>query len=77
MEIEWKNYLRKVWEIFNGAPKIDEVVFQTIPESSNRLIALETKEIDIAYDITANDIKGIEKNPNLKVINRTSLGSDF
>lgn len=69
--------LEKFERYFNGAPKIDEVVFQTIPESSNRLIALETKEIDIAYDITANDIKGIEKNPNLKVINRTSLGSDF
>lgn len=72
-----KIILEKFEGYFNGTPKIDEVVFQTIPESSNRLIALETKEIDIAYDITANDIKGIEKNPNLKIINKPSLGSDF
>lgn len=62
---------------YEKTPKIKEIIFQTIPESSNRLIALETKEIDIAYDISANDIKGIEKNPNLKVINSISLGSDF
>lgn len=62
---------------YEKAPEIKEIIFQTIPESSNRLIALETKEIDIAYDISANDIKGIEKNPNLKVINSISLGSDF
>lgn len=78
---DWSLSERIVLERFDryyeGASKIKEVVFQTIPESSNRLIALETKEIDIAYDISANDIKGIEKNPNLKLINRVSLGSDF
>lgn len=64
-------------KFYGEKPKMKEVVFQTIPETSNRLIALETKEIDIAYDISSNDIKGIEKNPNLKVINKVSLGSDF
>lgn len=72
-----KIILEKFERYFIGTPKIDEVVFQTIPESSNRMIALETKEIDIAYDISANDIKGIEKNSNLKIINKPSLGSDF
>lgn len=78
---DWSLSERVVLESFDkfyiGSPKIKEVIFQTIPETSNRLIALETKEIDIAYDISSNDIKGIEKNPNLKVINRISLGSDF
>lgn len=78
---DWKIAEKVTLERFNnyfeGAPKVEEIVFQTIPESSNRLIALETKEIDIAYDISANDIKGIEKKPDLRVINRPSLGSDF
>lgn len=78
---DWKLAEKITLERFNsyfeGAPQVEEIVFQTIPESSNRLIALETKEIDIAYDISANDIKGIEKKPDLKVINKPSLGSDF
>lgn len=78
---DWSLSERVILEGFDkfyaGSPKMKEVVFQTIPETSNRLIALETKEIDIAYDISSNDIKGIEKNPNLKVINEVSLGSDF
>lgn len=76
-KIAEKITLERFNNYFEGAPKVEEIVFQTIPESSNRLIALETKEIDIAYDISANDIKGIEKKPDLRVINRPSLGSDF
>lgn len=64
-------------KFYGEKARMKDLVFQTIPETSNRLIALETGEIDIAYDISANDIKGIEKNPKLKVINEVSLGSDF
>lgn len=69
--------LERFDKFYGEKPKMKEIVFLTIPETSNRLIALETKEIDIAYDISSNDIKGIKKNPNLKVINEVSLGSDF
>ncbi len=64
-------------KFYGKEPEIKEIIFQTIPETSNRLIALETGEIDIAYDISSNDIKGINRNPKLKVINEVSLGSDF
>lgn len=78
---DWSLSERAVLERFDNyfqkTSEMKEIIFQTIPESSNRLIALETHEIDIAYDISANDIKGIEKNKNLKMINKISLGSDF
>lgn len=64
-------------KFYGEKARMKDLIFQTIPETSNRLIALETGEIDIAYDISANDIKGIKKNPKLKVINEVSLGSDF
>ncbi|WP_291259552.1 ABC transporter substrate-binding protein [Fusobacterium sp.] len=64
-------------KFYGEKARVKDLIFQTIPETSNRLIALETGEIDIAYDISANDIKGIKKNPKLKVINEVSLGSDF
>lgn len=69
--------LERFEKYYEEKANMQEVIFQTIPETSNRLIALETGEIDIAYDISSNDIKGIKKNPNLKVINEVSLGSDF
>lgn len=69
--------LKRFENFYGEKAKMGELIFQTIPETSNRLIALETGEIDIAYDISSNDIKGIDKNPELKVINELSLGSDF
>lgn len=75
--ISEKVILERFEDYYEEKAKMEEVIFQTIPETSNRLIALETGEIDIAYDISSNDLKGINKNKNLKVINKTSLGSDF
>lgn len=58
-------------------PMIKNINFVIIPETTNRLIGLETKEIDIAYDIAPTDIKSIENNEHLKYINSLSLGTDF
>lgn len=62
---------------FQGKPKVKNLIFLTIPENSNRLIALETGEIDIAYDISSTDVKGLLQNENLKLISKASLGTDF
>lgn len=62
---------------FQGKAKIKNLSFITIPENSNRLIALETGEIDIAYDISSTDVKGLLKDENLKFISKSSLGTDF
>ena len=62
---------------FDGASKIKELYFETIPESSGRYIALETGEIDIAYDLLASDIKLANKNQKVNTIVRPSLGIDF
>ena len=64
-------------KFFQGEPKIKNLVFMTIPENSNRLIALETGEIDIAYDISSTDVKGLLKDENLKLVSKSSLGTDF
>lgn len=64
---------KSFWE----KPFIKNINFVIIPETTNRLIGLETKEIDIAYDIAPTDIKSIENNEHLKYINNLSLGTDF
>ncbi len=62
---------------FQGEAKVKNLSFITIPENSNRLIALETGEIDIAYDISSTDVKGLLKDEKLKFISKSSLGTDF
>ncbi len=58
---------------FLGAPEVKELTFKIMPENSQRLIALENGEIDIAYDISPNDISKIEKDDSLKVLNEESM----
>lgn len=64
-------------DYYKGKPSLDKVTFVTIPETSNRFIALETGEIDIAYDIAAIDVQAFSKDKNLKLISEISYGTDF
>jgi len=57
--------------------QILKIEFVTIPEATNRYIALETNEVQIAYDIASIDVKALEKSKELRVINELSYGTDF
>ena len=46
---------------------------KVIPETSQRSIALETGEIDLAYDLAVNDIPKINDNDKLMVYEIPSL----
>ena len=48
-------------DYFEGRPKIDNLTYRAITENSSRLAALETREIDIAYNMDAIDSGMIEK----------------
>ena len=78
---EWgtgqKVILEKNSTYFKGNPKIDKIEFLTIPEAPNRYIALETNEIQIAYDISSIDVKAFKNSKDLKIINELSYGTDF
>lgn len=65
-----ENYFKKKSEIL-------KIEFVTIPEATNRYIALETNEVQIAYDIASIDVKALEKSKELRVINELSYGTDF
>ncbi|MEG0135895.1 MAG: ABC transporter substrate-binding protein [Cetobacterium sp.] len=62
---------------FKGQSSVKNLVFKTIPENTSRFIALETGEVDIAYDISSIDIKSFKDNKNLDFISKPSLGTDF
>lgn len=57
--------LNKNTEYFLTPPAFDKLIFKTITEPTNREIALETKEIDIALDISTVDAPKIISNKEL------------
>lgn len=60
-------------DYFQGVPETKNLEMRVIPEAAQRTIALETGEIDIAYDIQANDINKIKDNSDLVLIEDSGL----
>ena len=49
-------------------PKVEKVIFRSIPEVSNRMIALETEEIDASFDIGIMDREALINHKDLSLI---------
>lgn len=64
-------------EYFEGRPKIDSLVYRAITENSSRLAALETGEIDIAYNMDAIDGDIVEKNKDLHLISQPTTSTEY
>lgn len=54
----------------DGMPKLDEVVFEVIPDNAARLIALRSGEIDIMDGLNPDDAAGIESEEGLELYTR-------
>ena len=67
--VEWKQgdstTLESFADYFAGPAKTKNLVMKVIPEASQRTIALETGELDLVYDVQANDVQKIKDNSNL------------
>ncbi|WP_163971880.1 ABC transporter substrate-binding protein [Oceanobacillus halotolerans] len=51
----------------DGLPKLDQVIYEVIPENSARLIALRSGEVDIIDDVNPDDAAGIESEEGLEL----------
>jgi len=51
-------------------PEFSKMTIKIIPEATSRTIGLETGELDVAYQITTNDISRVEAHPDLKLIRK-------
>ncbi|GEK33009.1 ABC transporter substrate-binding protein [Kurthia sibirica] len=60
-----------------GLPKLDKVIFRSIPENSARLNALTTGDIDLADGINPTDAKAIESNDKLQLFKRPSMNVGY
>jgi peptide/nickel transport system substrate-binding protein len=57
-------------DYYEGTPKTKHIVFRIIPETTARVIALETGEIDIAEDVAIPDRPRIANNSALQLLER-------
>lgn len=80
--VEWKrNDLVRIQKFedywVEGEPKLDEVVFRSIPDNSGRLNALLAGEIDLADGINPSDAATIEGDDNLQLFERPSMNVGY
>ncbi|TLS38670.1 ABC transporter substrate-binding protein [Pseudalkalibacillus caeni] len=61
----------------DGYPKVDQVIFRTIPENSARLNALLSGEVDMVDGLDPVNIPQVEKNPDLQILRRPSLNLGY
>lgn len=75
--VEWKPgdtvKLTAFDDYMDGKPATANLVMKVVPETSQRLIALETGDVDISYDLGVNDIKRARDSSNIVVLEAPSL----
>lgn len=75
--VEWKQgdhvTLKAFDDYYAGKPATENLIMKVIPETSQRSIALETGEIDLAYDLAVNDVAKIRDSSELTVYEIPSL----
>ena len=79
---EWKRNDRitivkneNYWQ--EGLPKLDSVIFRSIPENSARLNALAAEEVDLIDGVNFSDVPSIEGNAKLQIFNRPSMNVGY
>ncbi|MEK4230750.1 ABC transporter substrate-binding protein [Solibacillus sp. FSL H8-0538] len=80
--VDWKRNDSITIEKFDGywqagLPKLDKVIFRSIPDNSARLNALTANEIDLADGINPSDGATIEGNSALQLIERPSMNIGY
>lgn len=54
---------------FHGdKPKFSKMTLRVIPEPTNRVIELESGGVDLAYEVSTNDIKRVTENSKLQIL---------
>jgi peptide/nickel transport system substrate-binding protein len=79
---EWRNGDRVIlaknpnyWQ--QGLPKVEQVVFRTIKEASGRLAELRAGSIDFTENLSPQQLKEVQSDPNLKEVRRPSFNVGY
>lgn len=69
--------LTKNEDFWGDKPAYGKMILKVIPEPNNRLIELESGNVDIALSIAPNDISKIEENSNLELFRKLDNSVHF
>ena len=79
--VEWKQgdsiKLKAFDEYMDGKPETQNLIMKVVPETAQRLIALETGDIDIAYDLSPNDVQKAIDNDTIEVLEGPGLSCSY
>jgi peptide/nickel transport system substrate-binding protein len=62
---------------WGSRPKLDKIVWRSIPEDTVRLTELTTGGIDVANQIDFKDVESLEGDPNLQAVSGTFWNTQF
>lgn len=65
-------YMKEMTSTGATSPAYKNLVIRTIVEANSRVIELESGNIDIAFDIPANDVERLENNKDTAIVKRAS-----
>jgi len=75
--VEWKPSEKIVLEAnrdyWDGAPKLDRLIFKVVPDSATRLIQLQTGQIQAMDGLDPNDLPIIQKDKQVKLVTAPGL----
>ncbi|PIE53892.1 MAG: peptide-binding protein [Dethiosulfovibrio peptidovorans] len=75
--VEWKPgemvKLTAFDDYMDGTPATPNLIMKVVPETAQRLIALETGDLDISYELGPNDVKRARENDEIVVLEAPSL----
>lgn len=60
-----------------GLPKLDKVIFRSIPDNTNRYTALKNGEIDLMTGLNPEDAQSVKENPKLQLFLRPSMNVGY
>lgn len=62
---------------YGEKPAFKTLVIRPIPEATNRAIELESGGIDVCYEVSANDLKRLQDNKDVKILRVLDNGTTF
>ena len=64
-------------EYWGEKPAYKNLIIRTVVEANSRVIELETGNVDISYDVPANDIPRLEQNPDTAIARTMSTAFSY
>ena len=78
---EWDRKIKVVLKAnenyWRGAPKIKTVILQDIPEPTDQLLLLKKGDIDIAWDLTAEQANSLKGSPDVSIVTTPGQSDEY